>query len=407
VEILYASLLYPPSLGGGEIHLHELAKEVARRGHGVRIVTQATHAGADWTWSATVRCDTAETYAHEGIAVHRLGFDAVTRRRMRPWAFLYKQHVLRALAIRRIASAVRPYVSRAAAPATDVVHALRMGPPFLARASMLAGRRVGAPFVITALHHPDRTGSKLEPYAAILRAADAVVTLTEHERASLVREAGLRPERVHVTGVGPVLAREFSVDDLRRHAGISGRYVLFVGRKVRPKGWHAILGAAPQVFERHPDVTFVFVGEDDERSRLAFEAISDERVRNLGAVDLATKTAAIAGCELLCLPSTSESFGGVFTEAWTFGKPVIGGRIPPIAEVIDEGIDGLLSTQDAGDLAKSLLLLLGSPAEAARLGEAGRRKVAERYAWDRLAERTLAIYRSVLDARREESAAST
>jgi glycosyltransferase involved in cell wall biosynthesis len=241
----------------------------------------------------------------------------------------------------------------------------------------------------------------------VLRAADAVVALTEYERASLVREAGLRPERVHVTGVGPVLARDFSVEEFRRRAGIPGRYVLFVGRKVRPKGWNAILGAAPRVLDRHPDVSFVFVGEDDDRSRLAFEAISDERVRNLGAVDLATKTAAIAGCELLCLPSTSESFGGVFTEAWAFGKPVIGGRIPPIAEVIDEGVDGLLSTQDTDDLARSLLLLLGSPAEAARLGEAGRRKVEERYAWDRLAESTIAIYRSILEARREENAAST
>jgi len=70
-------------------------------------------------------------------------------------------------------------------------------------------------------------------------------------------------------------------------------------------------------------------------------------------------------------------------------------------------VDGLLSTQDTDDLARSLLLLLGDPAEAARLGEAGRRKVEERYGWDRLAERTLAIYRSILDARRDESASST
>jgi glycosyltransferase involved in cell wall biosynthesis len=407
MEILYASLAYPPSLGGGEIHLHELAKEIARRGNGVRVVSQWSRPQADWTYAASVGSTSAETYAHEGIRVHRLGFDAATRRRMRPWAFLYKHHVLRLLAARRIASAIRPYVVQAAAPATDVVHALRMGPPFLARAALLASRRAGAPFVITALHHPDWTGRKLSPYAGLYRAADAVLTLTEHERDTLIREAGLVPGRVHVTGVGPVLARDHSVEDFRARSGIAGRYVLFVGRKVRPKGWAAILGAAPQVLERHPDVSFVFVGEDDERSRLAFDAIQDDRVRNLGPVDLATKTAAIAGCELLCLPSTSESFGGVFTEAWAFGKPVIGGRIPPIAEVIDEGTDGLLSTQDTGELARSLLLLLGSPAEAARLGEAGRRKVLERYGWDRLAERTLGIYRSVLEARREESASST
>ena len=127
-------------------------------------------------------------------------------------------------------------------------------------------------------------------------------------------------------------------------------------------------------------------------------------MRNLGAVDLATKTAALAGCELLCLPSTSESFGSVFTEAWAFGKPVIGGRIPPVAEVIDEGVDGLLSTQDTDDLARSLLLLLGAPRRPPASARPGGERWRERYGWDRLAERTLAIYRSILDARRDESA---
>ena len=54
----------------------------------------------------------------------------------------------------------------------------------------------------------------------------------------------------------------------------------------------------------------------------------DPRLIELGTVDLQQKTNALAACTLLCLPSTQESFGGVFTEAWSFEKPVIGANIP-------------------------------------------------------------------------------
>ena len=88
----------------------------------------------------------------------------------------------------------------------------------------------------------------------------------------------------------------------------------------------------------------------------------------------------------------------MFTEAWAFGKPVIGGRIPTVAQVIDDGVDGLLATQDPDELAESIVWLLNSPREAQKMGQAGRQKVDQRYEWDRLARATLRIY---------ETAAST
>jgi len=93
-----------------------------------------------------------------------------------------------------------------------------------------------------------------------------------------------------------------------------------------------------------------------------FAQARDRRGVNLGEVDLATKTSALAACELLCVPSVQESFGGVYVEAWSLGKTVIGGRIPPIACVVDEGRDGLLSTQNPPELAAALDRLLSDPA---------------------------------------------
>ena len=41
----------------------------------------------------------------------------------------------------------------------------------------------------------------------------------------------------------------------------------------------------------------------------------------------------------------------MYVEAWSLCKAVIGGRIPPIANVITDGKDGLLCSQDASELA--------------------------------------------------------
>jgi glycosyltransferase involved in cell wall biosynthesis len=59
--------------------------------------------------------------------------------------------------------------------------------------------------------------------------------------------------------------------------------------------------------------------------------VNDPRILELGSVDLQTKTDALEACTLLCLPSTQESFGGVYTEAWSFKKPVIGCDIPAVS----------------------------------------------------------------------------
>jgi glycosyltransferase involved in cell wall biosynthesis len=118
-------------------------------------------------------------------------------------------------------------------------------------------------------------------------------------------------------------------------------------------------------------------------------------------VDLETKTAALSCCEFLCLPSSQESFGGVYVEAWALGKTVIGGRIPPIAELISEGQDGLLSSQDPSELADRISQLLADPEQCRKMGNAGARKVETRYTWQQIAKKTEDVYERLI--RRDRS----
>ncbi len=396
MDILYTSFVYLPSLGGGEIHLHQIAKTIAQQGHRVRVVNQWSRSRSDWIYGATIRCDPPTQYVHEGIPVTQLGFDPATRARMLPWVLGYRMKPLRGVAIQRISRLMSPYFVEAAGKSIDVIHAQRSGPVFLSRAALDRSRQIGVPFVITALHHPDYTQPKHRYYASIFREADAVIALTSFEKRMLVDQMGVREERVHVTGIGPILATDYSVEYFREQYQLHRPYVLFVGRKAPHKGWGAMLEALPKVLRQVPDVDFVFVGPDTSESRAAFAAEESSRIHNLGQVDLQTKTAALAGCELLCVPSTSESFGGVYAEAWAFGKPVIGGQIPSLQHVIDDGGDGLLSSLDPDELADKLAWLLSNPLEARQMGMSGKSKVEQRYNWDHLVQATLQIYKSVL-----------
>ncbi len=401
LDVLYTSTLYPPAIGGAHNYLHRVARALAAR-HRVHVVTHSAEYRRDWLRLSTVAGPGPRRYEHEGVPVAQLGLSLGARLAVAPWAAAY--YAAPGPAARAVARRVGGALA-ALAGTPDVVHAVRIGREFLTRASLDFARRRGVPFVLTPCHHPRWRGRRYAEYDRIYREADALIALTGAERDLLVEEKGVRPERVHVVGVGPLLAA--TGDAAGDAAGFRARHglcgaqaggpiVLFLGQQLAYKGVGALLDAAPGVWARHPGARVVLAGPPTRFSRARVARLGDPRVLDLGAVDLATKTAALAACDVLCLPSTQESFGIVFTEAWSFGKPVVGGRIPPIASVVDDGVDGLLSSQDPAELADRICALLDDPAGAARMGAAGARKVAARYTWEAIAAQTDAVYRAAL-----------
>lgn len=391
MKILYASTLYPPAIGGSQIHLHELAKLVQASGFEVEILTHTSKYRNDWLRLATFRCDAPRRYAYEGVPVRQIGFARRTRLAMLPWALAY--YAMIGTSARVLGGFVRRELDPLETPA--LVHVTRNGREFLARACLDFARRRRVPFVLTPNHHPRWRGWRYREYDRIYYEADALIALTTAEKRLLVEEKGASPERVHVGGVGPILAPDFSAKAFRERFGIQRRFVLYLGQQLKYKGIGELLKAAPQVWQTHPDVDFVFIGPQSDFARRLFRGVADTRIHNLDAVDLETKTSALAACEVMCLPSAQESFGGAYVEAWTLGKPVIGGRIPAIAALIDEGRDGALTDQDPEEIAAHLISLLSDPARARVMGEAGRRKVELHYAWPRLAARLLEVYRTL------------
>ncbi len=220
--------------------------------------------------------------------------------------------------------------------------------------------------------------------------------MTAGEKRWLI-EHGASPDRVHVIPIGSILHPAYDAQRFRAayHLG-QAPVVLFLAQKLPYKGYRQVVEAAPLVWQEMPHVYFLFVGPRTPESERFFAQVDDPRIIELPAIaDPFEKTSLLAACDVLCVPSTKESLGAIHLEAWSLKKPVIAADIEVMREIVTDGQDGLLVAQDAAAIANAILRLLRDGPLRARMGEAGCRKVQQRYRWERCVEQMENLYSSL------------
>ncbi len=394
MQLLYTLTGYPPAIGGAQIHQHLLAQQI-NKSNAVQVVSHWQHNRSDWLLGTTLRApQKPNNYVVEGVPVHRMGISLAEKLKMAP--FLPTYYPLMKLSLPAIANILESHLAPFAKTAS-LVHNVRIGREGLTAASLRAARHRDIPFVLTPVHHPRWVGWRYQCYTSLYRQADGVFALTESEKQILIG-LQVKPERIHVIGHGPVISGVYDAQAFRAKHGIEADapIILFLGQHYEYKGYRQLLEATRLVWEKHPDTHFVFIGPSVKDSEKAFSLNANPRIHRLGSVSLQEKTSALAACSLLCLPSTQESFGGVYTEAWMFKKPVIGCHIPAVTEVVEDGINGFLIGQEASQIAQRILDLLDSPELARSIGLQGYEKVKQLYTWPTIAQRARDAYNKIL-----------
>lgn len=392
-KILCTTTSYPPAVGGAQLHTHEILKRLTDR-YSIQVITHWAENRTDWLMGTTLRAPAKpKSYIIENVPVELITLTSSERWRLWPYVFSY--YGLKSLAINQIAAVLASKLESIARDST-LIHNVRIGREPLSFASLVTARKLNIPFVFVPYHHPRWIGWNYRDYLHLYQQADALIALTQTEKQILI-DLGVAEERVFVTGMGPILANQSNPDRFRQELGLATDVpiVLFLGQKYRYKGLEPLVAAAKIVWQKWPDTRFLFIGPPTPFSTAFFARHTDPRLIELGIVDLQLKTDALAACTLLCLPSTQESFGGVFTEAWSLGKPVIGADIPAIREIIDDEINGYLTPPQAEAIATKICFLLEHPPVAQRLGQAGRAKTLAHYSWEKLAQKTEEIYTKV------------
>jgi glycosyltransferase involved in cell wall biosynthesis len=279
---------------------------------------------------------------------------------------------------------------RAAVAAADVVHVHRGKEHWLAVvAARLAG---GRPIVRT--RHIVQTVRNHAGNRWLYRRTALVVAVTEAIRGQAVAADLIEPHRI-VTLAGGADAeayRPVPTDPTVRRAlgGEDGRPLVGMVAGLRPmKGHRVVIEAAARLAQQGIHSRFVFVGrgnmeaalrractEAGLQDRIAFAGFAPELPRVMAALDVA-----------LYVPFESEGMSRVVFEYLAAGRALIAARVGVVPEVlVDDEHAALVPAGDAPALATALAALLGDPARRARLGEAGRGLLVERFSGARVAE---------------------
>lgn len=179
---------------------------------------------------------------------------------------------------------------------------------------------------------------------------------------------------------------------------VAGETVGFVGRFDEPrKGMSVLLDAVRLLAPSRPDLRVLVVGRGDAVAlRRAAGPVAD-RLDVLGAVDDATKAAALRSMRVFCAPHVGgESYGMVLTEAQAAGTPVLASDLDAFRAVLGPA-GALVPAGDPAALARALAALLDDPARRAALSAAGRERVAA-VDWPIVAGAVLRVYRAAVAA---------
>jgi glycosyltransferase involved in cell wall biosynthesis len=228
---------------------------------------------------------------------------------------------------------------------------------------------------------------------ALAPLASIVLCVCEAERSLAASVGPARRARVVHNGIArpPATPIHPAVEALRESGPVVGVLTL-----LRPgKGIETLIDALPALRERQPGASVAVAGRGPDRELL--EARARER-GVAGALHFVGETSGpmplLGGADLLVSPSWAESFPYSVLEAMSAGLPVVATDVGGTAEAVEHGVTGfVVPPHDADALASAMAAVLDDPEQAGRLGEAGRRRAAERFSVERMVAGTEEVYR--------------
>jgi glycosyltransferase involved in cell wall biosynthesis len=223
-------------------------------------------------------------------------------------------------------------------------------------------------------HSPDRAGViasfKHAINRRVFRLAHKLLPATTWAARSLIDSYGVLPEKIEVLPPGTDLERFQPADRFTSRSGERLR-VLFVGGDFLRKGGDVVLDwfrtADPKLVELHVVTREVL----EPRQGLFVHALSFDDPDLPGLYQQA---------DVFVLPTRAECFGLVLTEAMASGLPCVTCPVGGVAEVVLEGVTGLMvRPDDPTSFGRAMERLLADASLRWRMGTAGRKRAEERF----------------------------
>ena len=165
--------------------------------------------------------------------------------------------------------------------------------------------------------------------------------------------------------------------------------IVFYGRLEIRKGVLEIAKAIPVLLKRHPQLNFYFYGQPANSPKHGYnmqeylEKKLSKCLNNVffkGAFQASDLVEVLSRGDIFIFPSRFDSFGIACCEAMAAGKAVIGSRSGGMAEIIEDGLSGLLvDPNNAAQIVDKISLLINNQSMIAKMGENGRKRILNEY----------------------------
>jgi glycosyltransferase involved in cell wall biosynthesis len=175
--------------------------------------------------------------------------------------------------------------------------------------------------------------------------------------------------------------------------------LLYTGRLDQRKGILILLKAFRIIVQKHNDVELLIGGDGPERQRLESYVINNgmtNNVRFLGRAPYEKVPEVFNRSSIFVFPTLYEPFGLVAAEALATELPVIASRIGAIPEIVDESCGILVPPNDPEALASAIEVLIDDEPLRRSMGKNGRKKVKEKFSWERMAKEVILSYEGIL-----------
>jgi alpha-maltose-1-phosphate synthase len=309
---------------------------------------------------------------------------------------------------------------------------------------ILAKKNYGIPLVITVHSLEPLRPWKREQLAGgydfslwvektALEMADAIIAVSRETKRDIERLFDVDPTRVHVIHNGIDLDQYQKVDSiaaLKRYSIDPNKpYLLFIGRITRQKGFQHLLRAI-QFMDRDFQIVLCAAAPDTpevaEETKTAVERAKTQRPGIIWINEMVSETTTrelYSHAAVFVCPSIYEPFGIINLEAMACETAVVASAVGGIKEVVVDGETGFLVPLEqmtegafeatnpekfARDLAERINQLMKDRPLREKFGKAGRKRVEEQFSWTSIAQKTKALYKTLVEGgvRRTQRAGS-
>jgi glycosyltransferase involved in cell wall biosynthesis len=285
----------------------------------------------------------------------------------------------------------------------------------------IAARRAGVGAVVHSFHgfpfHEFQTAARRRAYLAVERRlarltdyflADGTVVAAEAVRLKIASPERITAIASPVDGGIPVVS-----ESARRQA----RLLLGIPRDAKVVGTMARLDAQKAPLDmvkaiaalRRQDVHMIWLGDGELRAkaeRLIARRGMGDRFRLLG--ERADVPALLPSFDVFAMSSLYEGLPCALVEAMTCGIPAVATAVNSVPEIVISGKTGLLARpRDPASLSGALEYMLDHPVEAARMADAARAHIGDRFRPERHGDDLMEIYEVALRGASRHDAPAT